>query len=585
MMSSPTFVDEQQPQELHHSQAQQPQHRTSCSWPLHYACRTGDLDQIQYLVEVLHHKVNQADDFDATPLYLAAYCGHTDVCRYLLEHGARCDEEGAAARIYYVALTPELRQLLREWSLSAASRDPFLELLVSLTKDPSNKKTSNNGRNGVCHRTSSPTLGQCHHHHADCYWETSDTTFHLHKVILHAVCPRLLDHLDETNRIAFAAPMGHDDCFDTIEDEAVLASWLVEYLYSGQCEVRGSVNRIQRFADLAQMLNLDSLHHALQRTLLTAASGEKRILSCTVRHQVHECLARLARRITRTAAAASSSSDTAATDDDGNNDAVPYCNLTLMWGEEEASRRWLVHTVLIVPQSDFFAGALRGDFDEARCSTIDLTQWAPSHLVVDLAVQWLYCDSFVTKPSEVPIDVAVAVVEFGAAILCPRLSQYTAQVCLMPNVAEDNVWELLALARFYQLERLQDACVAVVAQCLPVLADSVELCRVFRDEIRSIVQEGDVRILDVPLAAEIRRHLRQIWSSSSSSRDGSAGLKPRPLSKPSSSSSSLHHPRHVLDLDEYRTSMELLERALTKAIGEEQQEQPVPDVEETPSSS
>ena len=106
-------------------------------WPLHYACRVGNLEQVEDLVRTAKYPLDEQDSHDATPLYLAALTGRSEICKFLLESGAKCDPDsgGDAARVFYVALTPQLRKLLREWSLSAASRDPFLEMLRKTYND------------------------------------------------------------------------------------------------------------------------------------------------------------------------------------------------------------------------------------------------------------------------------------------------------------------------------------------------------------------------------------------------------------------------------------------------------------------
>jgi ankyrin repeat protein len=63
----------------------------SSRWPLHYACRTGNLEHVKFLVDNYRYPVNEADAHDATPLYLAALTGHTEICQFLLERGATCD--------------------------------------------------------------------------------------------------------------------------------------------------------------------------------------------------------------------------------------------------------------------------------------------------------------------------------------------------------------------------------------------------------------------------------------------------------------------------------------------------------------
>ena len=56
---------------------------------LHFACRGGKIDTIQYLIEEFAVDVNSQDNEGDTPLHIAAMLGHVDVIKCLIE--ARCD--------------------------------------------------------------------------------------------------------------------------------------------------------------------------------------------------------------------------------------------------------------------------------------------------------------------------------------------------------------------------------------------------------------------------------------------------------------------------------------------------------------
>ena len=56
---------------------------------LHFACRGGKIDTIQYLIEEFAVDVNSQDNEGDTPLHITAILGHVDVIKYLIEAG--CD--------------------------------------------------------------------------------------------------------------------------------------------------------------------------------------------------------------------------------------------------------------------------------------------------------------------------------------------------------------------------------------------------------------------------------------------------------------------------------------------------------------
>lgn len=73
------------------------------------------------------------DPYDGTPLYYAAHGGHMEVCRYLLQAGARCDEKTyMGERVFYAALNDNLRNLLKSYSLAKVQAHPFRVHMATL---------------------------------------------------------------------------------------------------------------------------------------------------------------------------------------------------------------------------------------------------------------------------------------------------------------------------------------------------------------------------------------------------------------------------------------------------------------------
>ncbi|XP_054162101.1 ankyrin repeat and BTB/POZ domain-containing protein 1-like [Oppia nitens] len=80
---------------------------------LFQSCKKGDLNIIKQLVDQKEVELNVRDKWDSTPLYYACLCGHTNVVRYLLKSGARCEANTFdGERCVYGALTPEIRNIL-----------------------------------------------------------------------------------------------------------------------------------------------------------------------------------------------------------------------------------------------------------------------------------------------------------------------------------------------------------------------------------------------------------------------------------------------------------------------------------------
>jgi hypothetical protein len=458
-------------------------------WPLHYACRTGNLEHVKYLVNVQKVPIDEQDTHDATPLYLAALTGRNDICQLLLESGAKCDPDsgGDAARVFYVALTPELRKLLREWSLSAASRDPFLDMLRRTFNEPT-QQADTIFRYGGRGRES----GQ-------------QESIYLHRILLMTRCPKLADHIVRTENgetiYELRLPATHND------DDSVTKK-LLEYLYTGVLETR-DVETAMAAQELARAFGLtvlqQRLHGALERyqnsnTDRTEKEGSyKESLDrfrCDMSDMafVRADMVKLAKRV--------STPHHEVENIEGLNDLVEGSDTTVRCDD----CTWSLHSFLLCGQSEYFRCALTGGFREAEESFLDLTHLLPSPEAVRLAIQWLYCDQFLLEEEEEEpnIQVAVWLLELGTAILCPRLVSYTTNTVLIPAVDVENVFDMLELSRDHNLDKLEDTCVKVMAANLETVAYQAEFQSLLHREASEIVQSGDVQVTDIPIAAEMK---------------------------------------------------------------------------------
>jgi hypothetical protein len=469
-------------------------------WPLHYACRVGHLEHVRYLVDVWHCAVNEQDAHDATPLYLAALTGQNEICRFLLQSGATCDPDsgGDAARVFYVALTPELRTMLREWSLTAASRDPFLDSLRRSFNDPT---------------------------HADCVWSSNNgqPPVYIHRIMLHARCPRLLDFVvmepaeasknantnsngaEQLSRLVLENDNDNENDNDHAQYEVMVQ--LLEYLYTGTFDARNEETAV-RARTLAATLDLETLYGRLDTALVRYSNNQnvnnmnhnndrnnknnrpQGQFRCEISNvkAVRRDMARVARLVSTPHAAMES---------------LTALGQVVEWSDvmvQCLDCTWSLNCFRLCGQSEYFDRALQGSFREAQDSFLDLSHLAPSSESFELVIQWMYSDTFLnTTPS---LETAVEVLELGFAILCPRLSTHVANTVLVPAVDPDCVWEMLDLARVYGFERLEDQCVQVIGSYLPELAHRPELRAVLAEEAAGIVQGGDIQVIDIPIAGK-----------------------------------------------------------------------------------
>lgn len=477
-------------------------------WPLHYAVRTGNMEDVQYLVEFAKQNVNEQDNHDATPLYLAALTGNEAICQYLLEHGAKCDPDsgGDAARVFYVALTPELRKMLKEWNLTAASRDPFLDVL---------RKTFNDATYADCFVSLSP-----HYEHESFDFDNNDNEkLFLHYAILYTRCPSLVERLtsDSTSKSKLNSNQNHEyssnnnnnNNYSTNMTELHLPAKykfkeyrlaihnLFEYLYTGEFETR-DFDTALIVQDMAKTFHLQTLHQDLTNELEKHHHhklSNKYKFKCQISNVqfLKSDMNELAKIVS--------------TPLEEDYDSKIPMDMLVQWSDsilrcQECT--WSVHNVLVCSQSEYFACALSGNFREAEEAFLELSHMVPfsSSEAVQLCLQWMYCDAFLDAPSS--LDIAIILLELGSAILCPRLCAHVANTVLVPAVNVDNVFSMLELAYMYQVTKLEDTCVEVFALHLHNLAECVDFQNVIAKEVAKTQQKGDIAVTDVPLAAEIR---------------------------------------------------------------------------------
>ncbi|CCF60471.1 hypothetical protein KAFR_0K01160 [Kazachstania africana CBS 2517] len=102
-----------------------------------YACRTGDVENADRLIST-GINLNDVDEFDNSPLFLASLCGHEELVKLLLERGAICDRDRyEGARCIYGALTDSIRDILLAYDISKAVdiSQPFATHISNLFRD------------------------------------------------------------------------------------------------------------------------------------------------------------------------------------------------------------------------------------------------------------------------------------------------------------------------------------------------------------------------------------------------------------------------------------------------------------------
>lgn len=473
-------------------------YQNDTEWPLHYACRVGNLEQVQYLVKQSKASigskddiVNQHDDNDATPLYYAALTGNTDICRFLLEKaGARCQGHDGA-RVFYVALTSDLRKLLRVWSLSAATRDPYLD----------------RWQDAFVQASESDQQGDCVYHRRSSFQHNSkpfcrSKSIYFHRIVVQARCPALADFLHEHYPESAEDSKAASELRLDEYPEAVVCGFL-EYLYTGVWYIENLLELRSQALALASKLeqqDLVQIIHTKWPDMAKRIEEDGKGFQTSLTMEVSS-IPRLRKDLRKLAHWVSTPHHEIS--------SFHRLNHLLTWSDATIQCRdcsWSVHRFVTQSVSEFLDRAWSGSFLEAQEGFLNVSEMPCTPEAWSLAIQWMYADQFLTS---VDSDTALDVLELATTILCPQLASYVANIVLVSLVELENVLDLLLLARSYGFDKLEDCCIGVVALHIDKLVSSDDLRSILTEEAAEISQGGDVRVPDVPVAAEIRRAIKE----------------------------------------------------------------------------
>jgi hypothetical protein len=156
---------------------------------------------------------------------------------------------------------------------------------------------------------------------------------------------------------------------------------------------------------------------------------------------------------------------------------------------------WNVHQLFVSRDCEFWTWAFSGNFIEANKANLDLTKFC-SPRVLQLALEWYYVDKFLEMPT---LHKAMDILKFRFAVLCPRLSHHAVSACLIPAVDEDNVLEMMSLAKCHSLEQVENKCTEVIGCCQKSRGHTAEFLHLLCKELADTVQGGYMHVTDVPM--------------------------------------------------------------------------------------
>lgn len=474
-----------------------------------------------------YDKINEADDHNATPLYHAALIGNTEICLFLLQRGAICTEHDSA-RVFYVALTPSLRSILREWSLSAASIDPYLQSLQQNFTVMEQDQTNTTGGSMVA----LPAVFES----KDCIiniWNTNENSDQLpktiyrslavHRVMLKYRCPFVLDQQEAVLDGDIERQVVHLNGYDKVHCDVLLH--FIEYIYTGKIEIM-TLEMAFISLQIAKQWNLNNeLVIELQSKIDEYAKRwrhkqqtdfDNHISAVATNTQKQSWWSRTTNPVIL---ASLGVDDTTTMTELANNDKDPKldflkCTITdidklrsdmkqlaqvvstpqrfsnmnkslemaneILFPPEVPvfsdlaircqSSIYYVHRFRLIQHSEYFLCALKGNFIESATSTINLSSMIPKNMadVLPLIIQWMYADCFL-YPNDVTIVEGIEILHICSALLCSsRLFSYVVNTIIVPNLSVETVFDMLTFSRKYpsNIDRLESKCCEVIAKNL-----------------------------------------------------------------------------------------------------------------------
>ncbi|XP_072025674.1 ankyrin repeat and BTB/POZ domain-containing protein 1-like isoform X2 [Amphiura filiformis] len=459
-----------------------------------HCCKVGDLQRVQYLVEVKEVELNIRDKFDSTPLYYACLCGHKDLVQYLLECGARCEAKTFdGERCLYGALTDEIRDILKNYKavkVGKTRRDLYLEFLERL-QEPG------------CYE--------------DIAFVVHDKTYTAHRCILHARSHYFAEMLDTKWRNKETVNIKHSQ----VRPQAFKA--VLQYIYTGHLEVHvDCVDDCITFAKYCKMSNLEmKLIERLQAILnfvpqkpgteINVISIEPGMDDTSLQDDL-EYLADLA--IPLEVMGFVGPGELPFCGEPG--EAPPLADVCF----SVEGHHFYCHKVFFCGRSDYFKALLSDHFSENAqdqhsipvVTLHDITAEVFSHVVY-----YLY-----TNRVELSEDTSYDVLCIADLYLLPGLKKLCANV-IGQTLTDSSVISVLRVSRMFDLNKLEDQCAEYMAKHLERILD--------KDEFTALIQEDAASVKDreemdsIMIVDDIRYHISANVQTFSNIREAEDKLK------------------------------------------------------------
>eukprot|EP01026_Neomeris_dumetosa_P046354 TRINITY_DN3944_c0_g1_i1.p1 TRINITY_DN3944_c0_g1~~TRINITY_DN3944_c0_g1_i1.p1 ORF type:complete len:483 (+),score=50.95 TRINITY_DN3944_c0_g1_i1:48-1451(+) len=416
------------------------------------AVRHGDLERVRYLIEIQGQAAHQHDDWEATPLYYAALCGHQEIITYLLANGARCDEKTFdGERCYYVALNDKIRKLLKEEGFKkggARGHDLYLDFVQHLLNN--------------------------YEAHPDIRLTNGQKLLHCHKGILHTRCLGLLQLVQTST---------WNDTYDE-QSTSKYIPWhylspIIKWCYTGRLEI--DMDSVDRVIQLLQEINSFKLAKQLQECWEATPGVLGTVVVEHDREDIKECIQYDLGMLLKQGW---------------------HHDLEIV--VQGGSVMFRAHRAILCSRSQYFATLVSSPLVQAENGIITVNFEDINDRIIFQFLNWAYTD---IVPEKQDGSLLLEVLKIADRFLVEGLKS-CCTLLLLPFVDKYNSVMLLQEAMRMDNDRLVDICCRNIALNLIQAVKDPHFRSLVQESASSVVERQEVDTL--PIIDEIRYHVDQI---------------------------------------------------------------------------
>ncbi|XP_005100573.1 ankyrin repeat and BTB/POZ domain-containing protein 1 [Aplysia californica] len=429
-----------------------------------HACKLGDLQRLQYLVEMKEVDIDTRDKWDSTPLYYACLCGHRDIVEYLLDKGAKCEANTFdGERCLYGALTDDIRNLLKSYHVISSRtirRELYEEFLRRLLQDRV---------------------------YSDVVFRVHGEEFPAHRCILSARCLFFANMFKTKWLNKPVVELNH-----SLMSEGAFGS-ILQYLYTGSMGV--SMDLVDDCLKLARQCQLYELMTEIEDRMKKTLSWESskpgvRVTTLVLESQGSDVLQRDLAQLAHWALPDQLNSWVVG-ELPFEPESLPLSYPDICFCVQE--HKFMCHKVFFCGRSDYFQALLEDHFGECQQG-----ESVPTLILHDVSVDvfvrilmYIYTDS-----CDLHADFVGDVLMWADMYLLPGLKRLCAS-SMMAYVDLSNVVSLIRTARLFNLPRLESHCAEFIANNLSKVISQEDFKALVIEDASNVQQREETDSIDI----------------------------------------------------------------------------------------